>query len=213
MPGPDAGVRAIDFAGEDDGYAVGGDGLVLHFDGDWALEPTPAAVALNAVAAAGERVVAAGEQGVLIERGEDGWYAPGEAIALADGRTFTAVDALDDGTLLAAAGGLLLERTGDEPWRRAPLQPTGLTVSRLAGYRDASDALVVLALVGDGEQHALLRGDASGWQPVAMPAGLRVTDFTLRQDSQELWVIGQRNGAAVVARITDQEGTHGGATR
>ena len=200
--GRGAGLQALAFAADDEGYAVGADGLVVRFDGDgWSREWTAAAVSLNTVAAGGGSVVAAGDQGVLIERGDDGWEAPDEARALAAGKSFTAADALPDGTLLAAAGGAVLEREPGDSWRRAHVQPLGMPVQRLAGYRTRSGELKILVLAGSDEERALLQGDASGWRPVTVPAELAVGDFALQRDSLRLWVAGQRDGQPVAARL------------
>jgi hypothetical protein len=199
-PAP-SGFGALSFASDGDGYAVGSNGLVIRYsDGDWELQQTPAAVPLHAVAATDDVAVAAGDQGVLVEDAGDGWDAPVEPRRLARGRVFTAVDALSDGTMIAAAGGMVLERTTDGEWRRATLQPLGVRVQRLAGYRTDAGELRAVALVGEGEELALLTGGTGGWSTVDLPDALRVADFALNRENLQLSLIGYRDGAPVALR-------------
>jgi hypothetical protein len=197
---PATGLGALSFAPNGEGWAVGAGGLVIRYsDGDWELQETPAAVPLHAVAATDDVAVAAGDQGVLVEDAGDGWDAPEEPRRLAAGRVFTAVDALSDGSMIAAAGGMVLERTADGSWRRSTLQPLGVRVQRLAGYR-ADGELRAIALVGEGNELALLRGGTDGWSTVDLPAGLQIADFSLRRDNLQISLIGYRDGAPVALR-------------
>lgn len=191
------GVNAFAFAPNGEGYGVSSSGLVIHYSGgQWRLEETPAAVALNAVAATDDIAVAVGDQGVVVEDSGDGWTAPEDARQLAGDRRFTAIDALADGAVVAAAGGMLLERSTDGDWAASSIQPLGVPVKRLAGYR-VGDELRAVALVGEGEELALLQGSSDGWSTLDVPAGLRVADFALREDSNRLALVGYRDGAPV----------------
>jgi len=195
-----SGFGALAFAPDGDGYAVGSNGLVIRYsDGEWELQETPAAVPLHAVAAGDDLAVAAGDQGVLVEDSGDGWDAPAEPRRLAANRVFTAVDALSDNTMIAAAGGMVLERPADGTWRRSTLQPLGVRVQRIAGYRKGGE-LRAVALVGEGEELALLAGGTDGWSTVDLPAGMRVADFALDRDTLQLSLIGYRDGTPVALR-------------
>jgi hypothetical protein len=196
-----AGFGALSFAPGGEGFAVGSGGLVIRYDdGDWQLQETPAAVSLHAVAATDDVAVAAGDQGVLVEDAGDGWGAPEEPRRLVGNRVFTALDAMSDGTVLAAAGGMLIERSTDGEWVHAGLQPLGVQVQRLAGFRGEGGELRAVALVGEGEELALLQGGPRGWSTVDLPAGLRIADFALGRDSLHLSLIGYRDGAPVALR-------------
>ena len=174
--------------------------MIRYDDGDWELQETPAAVPLNAVAATSDVAVAAGDQGILVEDAGDGWDAPEEPRRLAGDRVFTALDALSDGTVLAAAGGMLLERSTGGEWAHSGLQPLGVHVRRLAGFRGRGGELRAIALVGEGDGLALLQGGPDGWSTVDLPVGLRIADFALRRDNLQLSLIGYRDGAPVALR-------------
>ena len=191
------------FAFSDAGMGVAGtdSGQVLRYGGQgWQLEETPAAVPIAAVAAGDEVTVAAGAQGVLVEDAGDGWTAPDEPRELAAGRPFTAADALDDGTVVAVAGGKVLERSADGDWAAAGIEPLGLPVRRVAGYR-AGDELRVVALVGDDGQLALIDGGADGWRALDLPAGLQLVDFALDEGSPRVSLIGYRDAAPVALEM------------
>jgi len=187
------------FAFSDGGAGLAGtdSGQVLRYGGEsWQLEETPAAVPIAAVAAGNHVTVAAGAQGVLVEDDGDGWTTSTDARRLAGGRAFTAADALDDGTVVAAAGGTVLQRSADGAWTAAGLEPLGVPVRRVAGYR-AGDDLRVVALVGADGQLALLDGGTDGWRALDLPAGLQLVDFALGEESRRVSLIGYRDAAPV----------------
>ena len=189
------------FAFSDNGTGVVGtdSGQVLRYAGDsWQLEETPAAVPIAAVAAGDAVTVAAGAQGVLVEDTGSGWTAPEEPRELAGGRAFTAADALDDGSVVAAAGGKVLARSTEDEWALTALEPLGVPVRRIAGYR-AGDELRVVALVGHDGQLGLLDGGADGWRALELPAGLELVDFALDEESLQVSLIGYRDAAPVAA--------------
>jgi hypothetical protein len=72
-------------------------------------------------------------------------------------------------------------------------------VQRLAGYRKDGE-LRAVALVGQGDELALLEGGTRGWASLDLPAGVRVADFALRRDNLQLSLIGYRDGAPVALR-------------
>jgi hypothetical protein len=82
----------------------------------------------------------------------------------------------------------------------AQLQPLGVRVARLAGYRDRSGALHALALTGEADQLALVDGDAQGWRPLQLPTGFRPVDFALERDGRRLRIIGYLEGKPVALR-------------
>jgi Transglycosylase SLT domain len=156
---------------------------------------------LLAVAASGRGAVAGGAAGIVLERTEDGWERRADAEALAAGRDVGAAAALDDGTLLVAAGPALLVREPGRDWRAADLAPLGVEVRKLAARRGADGELRALALTGPPEAATLLHGDRAGWRPV-IPGGLdRVTDFDLDAESGRLWATGFAAGRAALASV------------
>ena len=111
------------------------------------------------------------------------------------------MDALPDGTRLAAAGGVIIERAaGKHSWTRSPFAPLGAPVDKLRGYRDAHGAPHALALARYGETAVLLDGDARGWRAVTDDARMAVSDFDLERGSRTTWIAGSHAGDAVVTR-------------
>ena len=193
-------VEALAFQSAEDGYAVGADGI-LRYDGDeWKAEDTPSEQKLVDVAASGDAVVAVGAAGTLLERGSDGWEQSRAARALVGRSGFTAVHALRDGTLVAVAGGAVIEKAREGEWHMAKLAPLGVPVAELASYRTRA-GLTALALVGAGEEKVLLQGTAAGWKPLALPTGSRPVDLELDGATNELWLAAHRDHAQVAIRL------------
>jgi len=194
------GLRALAFRSVSEGYAVGDDGAIARFDGDaWRAESAAVENDLTDVAVAGTRVLAVGDGGTLLLRAGSEWR-PADASALAAGRDFSAAGSATDGTLLAAGEGTLLALDRDRGWHRLPLDPLGVRVVEIAGYRARDGALHVLALVDDGGTRALLDGGPGGWAPVHAGADTTVEDFALDARTQVLSVAGSSGGKAVLVR-------------
>jgi hypothetical protein len=207
----ETGFNALALSSEDEGFAVGGEGAIARLDGDeWRSESTPTDRTLTGVAVSKDGAVAVGGRGTLLERRDGRWRASASAAELVGGADFTAVAALEDGTVLAAAGGAIVaRRPGQERWSAAPVAASGATVRQLAGYRDRRGALHALAIVDGAGGPALLDGDASGWRPVALPAGLRLTDAAVDEDGRRVLlggVDGHRPAVAQIALPSDGRG-------
>jgi hypothetical protein len=207
-----AGFAALAFRSPADGYAVGAAGLIAHYDGSaWKRESAPAPVDLRDVAAGPAGIVAVGAHGTLLESDGHSWQASQKAASLVGGQDFTAAAALPDGALLAVAGGSLIERPSGGSWQAAPIAPLGVSVSKLAGYRDGAGGLHALALVQGSGGLSLLDGDGTRWQAVATPAGFALNDFAVDARSGKLWVAGSDGqGAATVALPLPADARPGG---
>jgi hypothetical protein len=197
VAGPDdqalsAGFNALALASSDEGFAVGGGGQIARFDGDrWAAESSPTNRTLVGVAAARDAAVAVGDHGTLLERRDGHWSPSAQAAALLDNADLTAVTTLRDGTVVAAAGGATIVRDhGSNRWKAAPIAPAGGTIRRLSGYRDRHGALHVVALVAGAGGPVLLDGEAAGWRPVDVPAGLGISDVHVDEGAHALWLGG-----------------------
>jgi transglycosylase-like protein with SLT domain len=207
VPGPDgaragAGLQALSFASQDEGYAVGAAGVIERFDGDsWKRESSNATEDLAAVAAGSEGAIAVGAHGTLLRRGEDSWRAVPDVPKLVGGQPFTAAAALPDGTFLAAAGGAIVAAKGDGDWKASDVAPLAQTVERLSGYRDLGGDLHVLVLVNTGSDKVLLDGDRNGWKPVPTPSDFRLIDAQLSAEGGRLWVVGMRGDKPFAARV------------
>jgi hypothetical protein len=205
-----AGFNALAFRAPGEGYAVGGGGLIARFNGDgWTSERAPTDRTLVGVAAGRDGAVAVGEHGTLLERRDGHWAPVAQALGLVGAADLTAVTALRDGTVVAAAGGTTIARDHGT-WRAAPIAPAGGTIQRLAAYRDRTHQLHVLAMVQGAGGAALLDGDSSGWRPVGVPAGLRLTDVHVDERARALWLGGVDGQAPVVAEVALPAGAGGG---
>src|SRR5207253_116180 len=146
--------------------------------------------------------VAVGASGVLLERQDGRWTARPEVRDLVAGQDFSAVAALPDGTIVAAAGGTLLVRQPRATdWEAGDVAALGLAADRLAGYRDAAGALHVLALVGGASRGTVLDGTAAGWTPLAAGQGTSVSDVVV-DPASGVWMAGARDGSPVVVNET-----------
>ncbi|HEX2015425.1 MAG TPA: lytic transglycosylase domain-containing protein, partial [Solirubrobacteraceae bacterium] len=203
---PAAGFSALGFLTSSDGYAVGARGLLAHFDGHgWQRQDAPLPANLADVAVAHGGTVAVGAHGTLIEKVGSAWQASAEARSLVADQDFTAVTDAGDGTLLASAGGALIQRTSPTaPWKQSEVPPLGTPVVKLAAYRDAGSHLHAIALVSGLGGLALLDGQSSGWRPLTLPSGLSLSDFQLNHQTRELWIAGQRDGHAVAAEAAPE---------
>jgi soluble lytic murein transglycosylase-like protein len=193
-----AGLNALALDGDKDGYAVGGHGVILRLaDGGWHRESVPTSATLSDVALVPGGAVAVGRH-TLLERRDGKWHSVDGAGTLIGDSDVTAVTALHDGTVIAAAGGnLLTRRAGSHTWELASTAPLGDRVQDLTGYRDRAGKVHALALVEGRGGKALLDGDATGWRPVTLPEGLDLTDFALDAETGTLWLAGIRDRAAV----------------
>jgi hypothetical protein len=194
------GLRALAFRSPAEGYAVGDRGAIARFaDGAWHTERSPATERLTGVAAGRGAVVAVGAHGLLLSRTQKGWVRPAAAAALVRDTDFSAAGAASDGTLLVAAGGSILSSTGPAKWGPAPVQPLGVPVLKLSGYRTTAGVLHVVALVEQAGLRAVLDGTRAGWRPLSLGADAAVDDFALDGATKQLWLAGRRDGKAVVA--------------
>jgi hypothetical protein len=203
-----AGFNALDVRAADEGYAVGGHGVIARFDGTrWSADATPTTRTLVGVADAPGVPVAVGSHGTLLERRGGRWAQVAQAGSLVGNADLTAVTALRDGTVVAAAGGATIVRDpGATVWRAAPIAPAGGAIQRLAGYRDAARRLHVVAMVDGAGGPALLDGDATGWRPLALPAGLEVSDVRVDERASDVWVGAAAGASPVVAQLAVPSG-------
>lgn len=102
---------AIDGNDQGQAWAVGDDGIILHFDGtDWQREASPTQVNLRAVTCAADNTVyAAGGEGTVLKRDATGQWTNLDC-PLSSG--FHAVLVMDDGTLLLAGGRYFVDQGG-----------------------------------------------------------------------------------------------------
>jgi hypothetical protein len=201
--GGDNGLRALSFSSPGVGFAVG-DGLIGHYVAStgWVYKDTDAA--LTDVAASEDHAVAVGADGALLELGGDGWKQSAKASELANGADLTAAAALDDGTLLAAGGGVVLAREPDaDEWSAVELPPLGVPVRRLAGIRGEDGTLEVFALADAGGQLVALRGAGGSWRPIGVQ-GVTVSDLAVVPGTSMLLLGGDRSGQAVTVEIDSE---------
>lgn len=128
---------AVDPAGRV--WIVGEGGTILRSDDGGrhlAIEPSPVAARLVAVAVAGDRVVAAGDGGVVVERGAAGWRVTHEPAREDVG--LRALAPRPDGGGMVAFGydGLGLRESSPGAWERLP--------------RGDTDALYAMTIAADG---------------------------------------------------------------
>lgn len=102
---------AIDGNDQGQAWAVGDDGIILHFDGtNWQREPSPTQVNLRAVACAGNNTVyAAGGEGTVLKRDATGQWT---RLDCPLGSGFNALLVLDDDTLLLGGGRYFVDQGG-----------------------------------------------------------------------------------------------------
>nr|WP_298057693.1 hypothetical protein [uncultured Halomonas sp.] len=102
---------AIDGNANGQAWAVGDDGMILHFDGsEWAIEPTPTQINLRAVVCSPKGTVyAAGGEGTVLQRGLDGRWV---ALDCPLGSGFQAMLLMDDDELLLAGGRYFVDAAG-----------------------------------------------------------------------------------------------------
>lgn len=102
---------AIDGNAQGQAWAVGDDGLILHFDGQhWQREASSTDINLRAVLCAPDnRVYAAGAEGTVLMRNQDGLWISLEC-PLSSG--FHALLMLDDGSLLLGGGRYFVDKGG-----------------------------------------------------------------------------------------------------
>jgi murein DD-endopeptidase MepM/ murein hydrolase activator NlpD len=196
-------VNAVAASSSGEAYAVGAGGLILRSQaGGWAPQPSGVTETLTSVAAAQGQAVAVGTHGTLVERDGSGWAASSQASDLVGGQDFTGTVALPDGTFLALAGGCLIERQpGRSNWSLGSFAPLGLPAARLAAYRDLVGQIHALVLVNGAGGQSLLDGDASGWRPVPLPAGMQVSDLQVDPSGYQAWVGGQVGGQPATSQL------------
>ncbi|MDX6632301.1 MAG: hypothetical protein QOG26_306, partial [Solirubrobacterales bacterium] len=206
-----SGLQALTMNSPAEAFAVGAGGVIEHYKlGDWSHEGSPVSTTLRDVAVGPRGAVAVGDHGTLLERSDGSWKLSVDAAKLVRGEGFTAVETLDDGTLLASAGGTTIERgKSDKAWHLAGLTPLGLTVAKLSGYRDHDGHLQAIALAGEGQHLSLLAGDSAGWRPVELPDGLEVTSFARQPGTAVVWIAGWRMGSPVVVHLDLARGKGG----
>jgi photosystem II stability/assembly factor-like uncharacterized protein len=197
------GLNSVSFASPNDGYAVGGQGVTLHYQGGtWHREQSGTTETLSSVVDSHGGAVAVGSHGALLERGGDGWSRYDQGSSLVGGHDFSQVAAAPDGTVIALAGGsMIMRRPGQTDWSPAPLPPLAGPPSRLVVYRAASGSLHALVLVPSNGGQALLDGDPSGWRPVALPAGLQPSDVGVDPAGTTIWLAGQSGGHPAGAEL------------
>ena len=102
---------AIDGNADGQAWAVGDDGMILHFDGsDWGQESAPTRINLRAVACAGYGTVyAAGGEGTVLKRDLDGRWT---SLDCPLGSGFQAMLLLGDDELLLAGGRYFVDQGG-----------------------------------------------------------------------------------------------------
>ncbi len=102
---------AIDGNADGEAWAVGDDGMVLHYDGtEWTREPSPTQVNLRAVACApGGQVYAAGAEGTVIQRNPGGQWV---RLDCPLGSGFQAMLMTGDNELLLAGGRYFVDKGG-----------------------------------------------------------------------------------------------------
>jgi hypothetical protein len=196
------GLQAVALSSAVEGYAVGARGLIEHYKlGNLSVEISPIATTLRDVIAGPGGIVAVGDRGTLLERRDGSWRRSAQADKLVSGQGFTALEQMDDGTVVAVAGGTAIQRgQTDDTWRRSELPPLGLPVRKLAAYREQGH-LHGIALVGSGPGQTLLAGDAAGWRAIEIPDGFEVASFTRQPGSATIWVVGWRAGEAVLLKV------------
>ncbi len=102
---------AIDGNRQGQAWAVGDDGVILHFDGqNWQREPSGTEINLRAVLCAPDnKVYAAGAEGTVLMRNEEGLWISLEC-PLSSG--FHALLMMDDGSLLIGGGRYFVDKGG-----------------------------------------------------------------------------------------------------
>ncbi len=102
---------AIDGNAQGEAWAVGDDGMILHYDGsDWSVEPAPTRVNLRAiVCAANGTVYAAGAEGTVLQRTPEGVWV---SLDCPLGSGFQAMLLMGDDELLLAGGRYFVDAGG-----------------------------------------------------------------------------------------------------
>ena len=102
---------AIDGNEQGQAWAVGDDGVILHFDGVlWQSEPSPTKINLRAVSCAGnDTVYAAGGEGTVLKRDANGVWTQLDCPL---GSGFTTLLVQDDGSLLLGGGRYFVDAGG-----------------------------------------------------------------------------------------------------
>ncbi|AKU92110.1 hypothetical protein [Vulgatibacter incomptus] len=215
----DRDLRSIWGRAPDDVYAVGVGGAILHFRPDpdeggepvWVAEAAPVEVDLNAVAGGGGRIYAAGAEGTILSRDEDGVWTVVPPV------TFETINGLmvDGSGRGLAVGNLGLLLRGDQAgvWRRQRLDGINLALRAVWGPDTSSFYAVGL----DG---TILRGSPDG-DVESIPGAPKVFLRDVRGTSMgDAWVVGwggtvvhlDGRRAEIVANVTDYrlEGVWGG---
>jgi hypothetical protein len=180
-------VTAAAFPADDDGWAVGEDGLIAHWNGAaWSETDSPTEQTLNAVAfSTAEDGWAAGEGGQILHWDGSTWSVFREFRwrRAGDGATFNRIDALafpsaDDGWAAGSAEGgatlqpWMLHWNGLE-WEEAPLfaeEPPCLCSLTALDFLTATDGWAV----GGGERAVILHWDGTAWTSALGPEGYRL---------------------------------------
>lgn len=101
---------AIDGNAEGQAWAVGDEGVILHFDGqEWQTETSPTRINLRAVGCAGDLVYAAGGEGTVLLRDNSGQWTQLDCPL---GSGFTTLLVQDDGSLLLGGGRYFVDAGG-----------------------------------------------------------------------------------------------------
>jgi len=137
------------------GYAVGREGVLLHYDKSWQQEVLPAgyeARDLTQIAFAGSQAIVAAGDGLLVNDG-GAWRVDESARALLDRVRFGspqlfAVAALPDGGAVAAGRDFVIERDGPSaPWRFSDQPLPGSTVIAAAAIRSGPRVSAIVSVV------------------------------------------------------------------
>ncbi len=183
-------MRAVWASAADDVWAVGDNGLILHYDGiGWSRAESSVETTLNAVFGfARDDVWAAGDQGVVVHFDGDTWStvstAPdSDAAPPLPVRTLHAIwGAAPDDIWLAGDNGRLFHYDGDA----FTVVPSGVTLSLRAVWGSATDD--VWAVGGSG---ALLHFDGEAWTEGNNPIGASLFAL-IGLAADDVWAVGNR---------------------
>ncbi len=181
-------LNAVAFAATGEGWAVGANGTILHYDGQqWSIEAPPPAESgqnISSVAVAGSEAFAIAGGDLIERRPGGGWEEVEESLLPSNPkptpRQLRLVAGLPDGGVIAAGRSIMLVREASGQSFEYAEQPLSGIAVALAPFREASGKLRAYVSVappvnlvtgevagfppGDGE---LLRQTESGWQDLS----------------------------------------------